>query len=161
MKRTVLFLFMAFCAISMISAHGKDRPGHNSPPGGPPRFNRNHDNSRNIPRPNTEIVRISGNLTVARGMIALNSGDVIYLAAGLGRFTGFIEGLKEGAAATLEGRVVSGPNDNNVRFMHVQKMTLNGKDYDVALPGMPPNPMQHRMPPDRNQDHRRGGPRAP
>ncbi|MDR1858918.1 MAG: hypothetical protein LBQ69_05560 [Treponema sp.] len=147
MKRTLLFLTMVFCTITMIFAQGNDRQGNGQ---GPRRFNGqppNYSQGRNhVPR-NVETASVSGNLTIARGMIAVNSSDVTYIARGLQRFVGFIDGLKEGAAVTLEGNVFPVPRNETVKFLQVQKMTLNGKDYDLARPQMSPRMSpQHQMP---------------
>jgi len=97
-----------------------------------------------------ETATVSGNLTIVRGMIAVNSGNVTYFAGDLHRFVGFIDGLKEGAAVTLEGNVFPVPRNEAAKFIQVQKMTLNGKDYDLARPQMAPRMMpQPQMQPPR------------
>jgi hypothetical protein len=80
-----------------------------------------------------EDVKVSGNLAIQRGMIAVESGGITYLTAGLNRFVGFIDGLKEGARVTLEGRALPVPQDENAKFIQVQKMTLDGKEYDLGI----------------------------
>ena len=170
MKRTVLLLMMVFCTITMIFAQGNDRQSNDrqSNDRGPRRSNGQQPNNqgdtrqgRNYGPRNVENVSVSGNLTIAQGMIAVNSGDVTYIAGGLHRFVGFIDNLKEGAAVTLEGNVFPAPRNEAVKFLHVQKMTLNGKDYDLGRPQMGPqmgpqasprmSPQQQpRMAPQRN-----------
>jgi hypothetical protein len=73
-------------------------------------------------------------------MIAVKSNDITYLVRGLNRYIGFIDGLKEGAAVTLEGFARPNPQNDKVKFMSVQKLTLNGKDYDIARPSGNVNP---------------------
>ena len=134
MKRTVLFVVLAIFAITAVCAHqGKDRGGRNSKPGERPRYNWQNNQNRAAPRMNAEKVTVRGNLTIAGGMIAIKSDDITYFAAGLNRFTGFIDGLKEGANVTLEGMAMAGPGETKNKFLHVQKMTLNGKEYDLGL----------------------------
>jgi len=67
-------------------------------------------------------------------MIAVIDKDTTYLARSLNRYTGFIDGLKEGAAVTLEGYALPSPQNNKVKILQVQKMTFNGKEYDLATP---------------------------
>jgi hypothetical protein len=74
---------------------------------------------------------ISGKLGVAGGMIALEEGGKTYYTAGLDRFTGFIDGLKEGAQVSLEGYAVPRYRGGAGYFFRVTKLTLNGKDYDL------------------------------
>jgi hypothetical protein len=88
--------------------------------------------SRQVPQAAAEQVTVSGELSVVHGMIALVSGDTVYYAGGLNRFTGFIEGLKEGARVSLEGSAYQLPNDAKAKFLRVSKLTLNGKDYDLS-----------------------------
>jgi uncharacterized protein YdeI (BOF family) len=136
MKRTLVFLMMVFCTITMIFAQANNQ--------GDTRQGRNYG-----PR-NVESVSVSGNLTIAQGMIAVNSGDITYIAGGLHRFVGFIDNLKDGAAVTLEGNVFPAPRNETVKFLHVQKMTLNGKDYDLGRPQMGPQ-ASPRMSPQQQQ----------
>jgi len=96
-------------------------------------------------------------------MIALNHNDITYLTVGLNRFVGFIDGLKEGAEVSIEGFTVQNsqnPRNNKERVLYVQKLTLNGKDYDIGSsmrmtrPTPPPNsgrqqPMRNNQPPRR------------
>jgi hypothetical protein len=165
MKRTIFVLMLAVCAIAMVSAQGNDRRGsgqrHGFSPQGPQHQSWNRgQQQRPITPPESESV--SGNLTIVQGMIAVKNNDTTYFVRGLNRYIGFIDGLKEGAAVKLEGFARTNPQDEKVKFMSVQKLTLNGKDYDVARPrgnanpgkAMPgpgkvtpyPNKMQHPQP---------------
>jgi hypothetical protein len=60
------------------------------------------------------------------------NGDTTYYTGGLDRFTGFIDGLKEGAPVSLEGAAYQLPNDEKAKFLRVNKLSLNGKDYDLS-----------------------------
>ena len=153
MKRTCICIALACCAIALVAAHDNNRRLDRYH-GGPHSRNFSHGMPRNVPpkpepiqRPAPESAVVSGNLTLVRGMIALNSGGVTYVAGGLNRFIGFIDGLKEGASVTLEGSAFSVPREDSVKFLHVQKMTLNGKDYDIAPPRQNPNPGPMPPPP--------------
>ena len=124
MKRTILLIIFSLCAIAAVTAQGWNRQWPQPPIG------------RNTPRqPVLEDVKVSGVLTIDRGMIALKSANITYLVIGLNRFIGFIDGLKEGASVVIEGRAAVIFGDNNTKFLYPQKMTLNGKEYDLSLPG--------------------------
>ncbi|MDR2716580.1 MAG: hypothetical protein LBB89_00745 [Treponema sp.] len=145
MKRIILFCMLAMCAIALVSADGNNRRKQDSFRGRPNSPSWNRDSPRGV-SPSPESVSVSGNLTIAQGMIAVTSNDITYLARGLNRYTGFIDGLKEGAAVTLEGYALSSPQNDKVKLLYVQKMTLNGKDYDLAWPRQDmPMQQQHRM----------------
>jgi len=149
MKRVILFLLLVSCATVFVFAHGNNRQGQrqgyqHGRPNQYPQGRGSHQNNRPAA---PERASVSGNLSIARGMIAVTSGDVTYLAGGLNRFTGFIDGLKEGAAVTLEGYAVSSPQNDKIKFLRVHKMTLNGRDYDLALPRQDANPRQNFAPP--------------
>jgi hypothetical protein len=134
MKRMLLFFLLVSCAAALAFAQENNRREHNRfPEGMPPAF-RGHDFNRGFPRA-AAITSVSGNFTVAQGMIAVTSNDTTYLVRGLNRFIGFIDGLKEGAAGTLEGYAQPYPQNEKIKFLLVRKMTLNGKEYDLA-PGI-------------------------
>ncbi|MDR0475925.1 MAG: hypothetical protein LBH43_19945 [Treponema sp.] len=80
-----------------------------------------------------EKISISGVLGIAKGHIAVKSGDTTYYLTGLNRYMGFIDGLKEGASVKLEGysrKIRNGDSDNEA-YMRVSQLTLNGKTYDL------------------------------
>ncbi|MCL2480070.1 MAG: hypothetical protein FWF22_11230 [Treponema sp.] len=153
MKRTILLLVFIGCAIALVSAQDGQRRGQGRFPGG-----QNHGQEyeygreRSIPRdrsapqlPKPESVSISGNLVIVSGRIAVNSGDVTYFVGGLNRFIGFIEGLKEGASVKLEGNAFSLPQNEKLKFLAVQKMTLNSREYDIGgFRQAAPNQMHQR-----------------
>ena len=161
MKRTVLFLMLTLSVVSLISAQGRDRKGQGQGPNSRQneQFNNNrrqghfrqdHQQHRHYPAPGhrapgfdragprafsrvqTESANVSGNLTIARGAIAVENDGVTYLTFGLNRFVGFIDGLKEGAQVTLDGIAMTNPQNDKVKVLRVHKMTLNGKEYDLA-----------------------------
>ncbi|MCL1837190.1 MAG: hypothetical protein FWG46_06570 [Treponema sp.] len=175
MKRTMLIIMLASCAIAFLSAQGyNDGQGQDQRPGqdqgsrqrrnpegqqlqrGPesqPRRDaapRQRGGNEWPTRLQPESVSVSGNLAIVRGMIAVTDGGTVYIVDGLHRFVGFIDGLSEGAAVTLEGNAFPGLRDDTVKFLSVQKMTLNGKDYDLARPvsnfqNQWPHPMPQQM----------------
>jgi hypothetical protein len=118
MKRTISFILLAIVLVTMASAQGWVRsPGHG-------------ENQRRMPA--AETVTVSGALAVSNGMPAVKSGDTNYLVGRILRLSGFIDGLKEGAQVTIEGRAFSAPGDGNVKILMPSKLTLAGKTYDVA-----------------------------
>ncbi|MDR1248824.1 MAG: hypothetical protein LBK63_05920 [Treponema sp.] len=76
-----------------------------------------------------ETVAVSGNLELVDGQIAVVADGVTYIAGGLRWLTGFIEGIKEGAAVSLEGWARTTPFNANTRFLRISKLTVGGKDY--------------------------------
>jgi hypothetical protein len=133
---------LAVCAIALVSAQGNNRRRHDAFNGRPNFPSWGRDYQRGFP-PSSENVNVSGNLTIAQGMIAVTEKDTTYLVMGLNRYIGFIDGLKEGAAVTLEGYALPSPHNKTVKLLNVQKMTLNDKDYDLARPRRD-MPMQRR-----------------
>ncbi|MDR2397291.1 MAG: hypothetical protein LBD74_00865 [Spirochaetaceae bacterium] len=110
-------IFLALSAGGFLSAENRN------PWGGP------------HPRPAVQgqSVRVTGTLGVLDGRIALQDAANVYYVLGLERFTGFIEGLKEGATVTLEGysRPTRSPG---VRFLQATKLTLNKRVYELVPP---------------------------
>ena len=145
MKRTILIVLLVSFTAALTFAHGNNRQGKDSSPRGQQNFSQQRNQQR-TPPPAPESVSVSGNLTIAQGMIAVTSDDTTYLVGGLNRYIGFIDGLKEGTAVTLEGYTRPAPRNEKVKFMRVQKMTLNGKDYDLAMPQQNLHPRQNVQP---------------
>jgi hypothetical protein len=119
MKRIVLCVFFAAVLSGALSAQE---------PGRPDSFRRNR-----LP----EKITLSGSLGLSRGRIALESGGNTYYIAGIDRFVGFIDGLKEGAAVLLEGWAFPLPYSEKEQIFRAAKLSLNGKDYELANPEGP------------------------
>jgi hypothetical protein len=90
----------------------------------------------------TPTSTINGTLGLNSGAIVLKSGNMTYYPRGLGRYVGFIDGLKDGAQVTVEG-YVSAPSleGQTERLLFPVKLTVNGKVYEVgqtiaAYPGL-------------------------
>jgi hypothetical protein len=156
MKRiAVLSLGLLFLGLVLYAQEG------NSP-------EQNNRRYRGIDGPGIEKLSLSGTLGLSRGIIVLKSGEEIWYTPGLGRYTGFIEGLKEGAAVTLEGWGKRIPQtDEAAGFLMVSKLTLDGKDYEVgpAEPRLSQGPghweswgHRERRPPEFQDRERRMGP---
>jgi hypothetical protein len=106
--------------------------------------------------PSGETVTVSGTLTVAQGMPAINRGDTTYLLLGISRLTGFVDGLREGAQVTIEGTALTNRGDNTLIFLRPSTLTLNGRSYDLAMPQVL-NDLRGQIPPRdswRNNNHR-------
>lgn len=107
MKKAFIILAIGFLATVSISAQGFG--------GG-----RGERGGRTAP----EQVKIDGTLQLQKGQFAVASGSNIYYVPMIGRYAGFIEGLKEGANVSFEGYVRG-------NFLRPVKMTVNGKTYEL------------------------------
>jgi hypothetical protein len=108
--------------------------------------------------PALEQKTLSGTLVAEYGQIALRTEEGLYYVRGLERLAGFIDGLKEGAAVTLQGTVWApewkrrntqpegggqkgeispraGDSWSGFRVIRAEKLSFNGKEYDLAMEG--------------------------
>jgi hypothetical protein len=81
-----------------------------------------------------------------QGRIALKAGSDVYFVAGIGRLIGFVDGLKEGAAVSLEGTAWALPEgspgqprgappaNSPYKFLRVNKLTIGGREYVISRP---------------------------
>jgi hypothetical protein len=163
MKRTLLFITLVLCATALLPAQRNNRWG----PAPDPRGQHPRGWGQQLPQftpPTPESVSVSGTLTIANGMIAVVNDGVTYIAGGLRRFIGFIDDLKEGAQVRLEGNAFAVPQNETVRYLSVQKMTLNGRDFDLGLPQprlQRDERQQQRQPQQRFQQNERQQQRQP
>jgi hypothetical protein len=67
-------------------------------------------------------------LQLHNGQFAVTSGNNIYYVPMIGRYAGFIDGLKEGSIVSFEGYVKG-------NFLRPVKMTIGEKSYDLAAGG--------------------------
>ena len=116
MKKLVIVLVVALAAAGMAVAQGA--PG----PVGPPGWYQSQ----------TQIVKAEGKLSLINGMVGLKSGGKTYYVPMLGRLSGFVEGLKEGASVKLEGYEYQLPYAPEYSTLMVTKLTFGGKDYDFS-----------------------------
>jgi hypothetical protein len=139
MKRIVLFSLLTFGIVAFASAQHMGRRGMGFPPMPPA-----PSAQQQVP---AEQVTVAGNLGIVHGRIAVVSGDTTYYVSGLQRYAGFIDGLKEGARVSLEGSAYALPSDAKAKFLRVSKLSLNGKDYDLAPVTLaPPNASRKTVP---------------
>jgi len=73
----------------------------------------------------SQKITVTGTLQLQNGQIALASGNTVYFVPTLGRYIGFIDGIKEGANVSIEG-YASG------NYLEPSKATINGKSYDFT-----------------------------
>jgi len=73
----------------------------------------------------SQRITVTGTLQLQSGQIALASGGTVYFVPTLVRYIGFIDGLKEGASASIDG-YASG------NYIEPLKVTINGKSYDFS-----------------------------
>jgi hypothetical protein len=167
MKRIAYLVLLVLLAAGAVSAQqwgpGRGPWGH-----GPGYY-------REDPRPAREAwasLTLTGTLELIDGNIALRKDAVTYYIIGLNRLAGFIDGLREGAAVTLEGaarplsrdgyRAAAGAaaEDGGRRIFLASKLELNGKTYDNLTPALTNRP-EHELrsrsdnPPSRRDHHRR------
>ena len=116
MKQKIFFIVLICGIAAMVSAQGWNK----------------RERSSGIPR--AENITVSGSLIITYGIPALKNGDTTFLLGGLRGLGGFIDGLKEGAQITIEGRAITSQKDSNLKFLMLSKLSLNGKTYDMAPP---------------------------
>ncbi|MDR0515677.1 MAG: hypothetical protein LBH25_01370 [Fibromonadaceae bacterium] len=75
----------------------------------------------------SQSVNVKGTLQLRSGMIAVVDGNASYFVPMLGRYIGFIDGLKEGAKISVEGYA-------SRDYIQPSKVTINGKSYDFQPP---------------------------
>jgi hypothetical protein len=99
----------------------------------------------------TPTATVNGTLGLKDGRVVLKSGTTTYYTRGIERYIGFIDGLRDGVQATIEG-YVSAPSleGETERLLFPVKLTLNGKVYEVgpssiAYPGWHPPSGHSRM----------------
>ena len=106
MKKTGLMIIITLAVISTV-------------------FSQNETRERRNPR---EEITVEGTLQLHKGIIAVASGETIYMVPMLNRYIGFIEGLKEGNSISIEGFAYK-------NFLHPTKTIINGKTYDFPVMG--------------------------
>ena len=158
MKRIVMITLMALCTAALIFAQG---------------IRNDQENRRGAPEAQQpqparagqaiEKTSVTGNLTIINGMTGIKKDGVNYLIPGLMRYVGFIDGLKEGAQATIEGIVRSRQADAKTVALIPLKMTLGGKEYELGMP-FTANKMRDRQqqaPMHRQHGNQESGPACP
>ena len=115
MKKLAVFLFVSVLLAGTVFAQNKD--------------NRSERNNR---KQEVTKVTIDGVLKLEKGIVAVTSGDSVYLVPKLNRYIGFIDGLKEGTKVSVEGSQIKD-------VIRPVKVTINGKSYDFPEKGMRDN----------------------
>jgi hypothetical protein len=123
MKQKIIVIVLLIIIAAMAAAQGWGRGGW-----------QNWGDRPQLRTPVAETVTVSGSLVISHGMPAIKSGNVTYLVGGITRFTGFIEGLKEGAQVTIEGLAFAISQDTTIKHLRPSKLTLSGKTYELSLP---------------------------
>jgi len=93
---------------------------------------RSNNQRQNEPQRNFNTVTVEGTLKLERGLVAVESGETVYLVPMLNRYIGFINDLKEGANVS-----VAGYEFRNV--IQPTKLTIGGRDYDFPAFNQGPN----------------------
>ena len=155
LKRIVLLSLLILCigAVVFSQSPGRGGFGRNQNPRGNypnyPNYPEDRFRNREAPQPVTEKVSVTGNLTIARGILAVKNNDITYLLPGLQRFMGFIDTLKDGAQVILDGSALSFSEDSKFKVLMISKLTIGGKDYDFERPErsfQPQRPSQPKEP---------------
>jgi hypothetical protein len=84
------------------------------------------------PQVQAQTTKVTGKLDLVQGTIAIKSGSKTYIVPALQRLAGFVKGVEEGSAVTVEGYESPLPYTSDVIFLHVTKLTVGGKDYDLS-----------------------------
>lgn len=116
MKRIALVLAAALIAATAVSAQGVAAPAASTA--------------------QATVTKATGKLELVQGVIGLKSGSKTYLVPNLQRVAGFIKGVEEGGTVTVEGYESSVPFATDVAVLHVTKLTVGGKDYDLGQMGL-------------------------
>jgi hypothetical protein len=154
MKRIFCIALLALTAAVIVSAQQR----------GPPGYGRGEHHGPGYRAGPRETVTVTGSLELIDGTIALKQDTVTYYVMGLNRLTGFIDGLKEGAAVTLEGSARRLPGEGERRALLVSRLEINGKTYDNLTPALrdrPEKPSHWNTNPRQGPGRRRDSPRNP
>jgi hypothetical protein len=130
MKRILIIALLMVSAAALVTAQGTDRRAPRSQGG------------KVMPQVSNEKITVTGNLTIANGMIAIKNDGVAWVIPGLFRYVGFIDGLKDGAQVTIEGTAMSKQADAKTRVLMPLKLKMGNKEYEMG-----PTIAQKRMPP--------------
>ncbi|MDR0710669.1 MAG: hypothetical protein LBF77_11455, partial [Spirochaetaceae bacterium] len=123
MKRCFLSIIALFFSAALTFAQTGPRNQGQFPPGTNPGLGQFQN-----------VATIQGALSFINGQIAVKSGETTYYVRGLDRLFGFVDGLKEGAAVTLEGYAGEIPSVPEYKYFLAEKLTFNGKEYAGLLP---------------------------
>ena len=127
MKRIIMITLLPLSAAVMVFAQGVEDRRNPGNPG-------NQGNGNRPPRGAPVQTSVTGNLTIANGMIAIKDGDTTYVIPGLMRYVGFIDGLKDGAQVTIEGAVMSRRADVKIKRLIPHTLTIGSKEYEMRDP---------------------------
>jgi hypothetical protein len=133
MKRCLLLITALLLSAALVFAQAQPEEPQNPgrfPPGPGPGFDSGPEQSR-------DNLTIQGTLGFVNGQIALKSGGTTYYVWGLDRLFGFVDGLKEGAAVTLEGYAEEISLAPEYRLFLAEKLVFNGREYADLRPGGP------------------------
>ena len=141
MKRCFLLVIALLFSAALVFAQAQTEEPRNPrrfPPG--PGFGFGLDPGHESgPGQSRDSLTIQGTLSFVNGQIALESGETTYYVWGLDRLFGFVDGLKEGAAVTLEGYAEEIPLAPEYRLFLAEKLVFNGREYsDLRSGGLLP-----------------------
>ena len=114
MKKSIFFVMLGLALASFVSAQAQG-PGRNQ-----------------RMAPVAESVTVSGDMVLAYGRPAIISGDTTYIVFGINRLAGFIDGLREGAYVSIDGRAVASQRDENIMFLRPTTLALGERTFELA-----------------------------
>lgn len=82
--------------------------------------------------PTATTIKVEGKLELVNGAFAVQSGKTTYYVPWVGRYVGFIDGLKEGTSVKIEGYATPLAAAPEYSMLAPTKFTVNGKDYDFS-----------------------------
>jgi len=130
MKRLLMISLLALSVTALVCAQGRDR-----------RNSEGQGEGRAQQGISSEKVTVTGNLTLANGMVAIKSGETTYLIPGLMWYVGFIAEIKEGAQVTVEGTANARQADAKTKMLMPLKLKIGSKEYEMGM-AFDNNPMQ-------------------
>ena len=153
MKRCFLPVIALLFSVALVFAQAQPEEPQNPgrfPPGPGFGFGPGHGFGPGFgpgPGQSRDSLTIQGTLSFVNGHIALKSGGTTYYVWGLDRLFGFVDGLKEGAAVTLEGYAEEIPMAPEYRIFLAEKLVFNGREYASLRPGslLPGRPPEHTL----------------
>jgi len=95
----------------------------------------NRNDQGNFRRPEIKEIAVNGTLKLEKGFVAIQTADddkSVFIVPMLNRYIGFIIGLQEGAAVSIEGFRFR-------NFIQPKKLTIDSRTYDFPVIGQNQN----------------------
>lgn len=99
---------------------------------------------------NVQTFTKSGTLSLKDDKIIVQNEKETFYALGFEYLIGRVKDLKDGAKITLEGFWLPGQKDSELQYFVSTKLSLNGKEFPLVVPGMHREMMRNK---DNHWDH--------